>query len=211
VGCVKRNAIAGHGFASFAALEAHLAWWMREIADVRVHGATGEAPIARFRRDEERSLRPLDGRPPFRQLRELVRKVQADCAVEIDTNASSVPWRLIGVTVTVTVGAGRVVIRHAGRVVAEHGESAGDAAARAVAGPAAAAARLPGVAQGPGDERRSRGPAGHAVAAQADRHPRPARQPVGRGGAPRDDAQGGPGPPARARWRARTSGASRWR
>ena len=34
VGYVKRNAIAGHGFESWAALEAHLAWWMREIADV---------------------------------------------------------------------------------------------------------------------------------------------------------------------------------
>jgi len=125
VGYVKRNAIAGHAFASFAALEAHLAWWMREIADARVHGTTGEVPLARFRRDEAGVLRPLDGRPPFRQIRELVRKVQADCAVDIDTNAYSVPWRLIGETVTVTLGAGRIVIRHAGQVVAEHAESAG--------------------------------------------------------------------------------------
>lgn len=36
VGNVKRNAIASHGFASWAALEAHLAWWMREIADRRL-------------------------------------------------------------------------------------------------------------------------------------------------------------------------------
>lgn len=125
VGYVKKNAIAGHAFASFATLEAHLAWWMREIADVRVHGTTGEGPLARFLRDEAAVLRPLDGRPPFRQVRELVRKVQADCAVEVDTNAYSVPWRLIGESVVVTVSAGRVVIHHAGRVVAEHAESAG--------------------------------------------------------------------------------------
>jgi transposase len=125
VGYVKGNAIAGHRFESFAQLEAHLAWWMREIADVRIHGTTGEAPIVRFLRDEAQALRSLEGRPPFRQVRELVRKVQGDCAVEVDTNAYSVPWRLIGERVQVTVSAGRILIRHAGGTVAEHAESAG--------------------------------------------------------------------------------------
>ena len=47
---VKRNAIAGHRFESLGALEGHLAWWMREIADQRRHGTTGEAPLAPFER-----------------------------------------------------------------------------------------------------------------------------------------------------------------
>jgi transposase len=125
VGYVKRNAIAGHDFDSWEALEAHLAWWMREVADVRVHGTTGELPLVRFTRDEAAALRPLAGRPPFRQIRELVRKVQADCAVEVDTNAYSVPWRLIGESVQVSVSAGRLRIHHAGRLVAEHVEAHG--------------------------------------------------------------------------------------
>lgn len=125
VGYVKRNAIAGHPFASWAALEAHLAWWMREIADVREHGTTGEAPLARFRREEASALRPLDGRPPFRQMRDLIRRVQADCCVEVDTNAYSVPWRLIGETVRVVVAGGRVSIQHRGQEVAVHPETAG--------------------------------------------------------------------------------------
>ncbi|MDQ2629539.1 MAG: IS21 family transposase [Actinomycetota bacterium] len=125
VGYVKHNAIAGHAFESWEALEAHLAWWTREIADVRVHGTTGEAPLLRFQRDEAAALRPLAGRPPFRQIRELVRKVQADCAVEVDTNAYSVPWRLIGESVQVSVSAGRVRVHHAGRLVAEHVEAEG--------------------------------------------------------------------------------------
>src|SRR3546814_9573546 len=66
------------------------------------------------------ALRPLGGRAPFGQLRDLTRRVQADCAVDIDTNSYSVPWRLIGETVLVTICAGRVVIRHAGEVVADH-------------------------------------------------------------------------------------------
>jgi len=125
VGYVKRNAIAGHRFASWAALEAHLAWWMREIADLREHGTTGEAPRRRFEREEAAALRPLDGRPPFRQRRELVRRVQTDCAVEVDGNSYSVPWRLIGESVEVVVADGRVSIRHAGAEIAVHAETTG--------------------------------------------------------------------------------------
>ena len=58
VGYVKRNAIAGHRFGSWAAMEAHLAGWTREVADVRIHGTTGEAPLDRFARDEAATLRP---------------------------------------------------------------------------------------------------------------------------------------------------------
>ena len=46
--------------------------------------------------------------------------MQADCAVDIDTNSYSVPWRLIGETVQATIFAGRIVIRHAGQIVADH-------------------------------------------------------------------------------------------
>jgi len=91
VGYVKRNAVAGHAFLSWAAFEAHLEWWMREIADQRVHGSTGETPLTRFERAEAAALQKLDGRPPFRQVRELVRRVQPDCAVEVDRNSYSVP------------------------------------------------------------------------------------------------------------------------
>ena len=83
VGYAKGNAIAGRSFASWAALEAHLACWMREVADVRVHGTTGEAPIARFQREEVAALRPFAGRPPFRQLRELTRRVHNDGCVDV--------------------------------------------------------------------------------------------------------------------------------
>lgn len=119
VGYVKRNAIAGRRFASWGAFVAHLDQWNREIADQRVHGTTGEMPIVRFA-DEAGALRPLGGRAPFGQLRDLIRKVRADCAIDLDTNSYSVPWRLVGETVQVVVLAGRVIVRHAGAVVADH-------------------------------------------------------------------------------------------
>jgi transposase len=68
VGYVKRNAIAGHRFASLEELEAHLARWMREVADVRIHGTTAEPPIDRFERDERSALTPLASKAPFLQV-----------------------------------------------------------------------------------------------------------------------------------------------
>jgi hypothetical protein len=93
VGYVKKNAIAGRRFESWAEFEAHLDRWTREVADQREHGTTGVKPAERFA-DEEKALRPLAGRASFGQLRDLVRKVQADCAIDLDTNSYSVPWRL---------------------------------------------------------------------------------------------------------------------
>lgn len=124
VGYVKRNAIAGRSFASWAALEAHLAWWMREVADRRVHGTTGEVPAQRFAA-ERAALKPLAERAPFEQGRELVRRVHADATVEVDTNRYSVPWRLVGETVSVELSAGALRIRHAGREVAAHPQLGG--------------------------------------------------------------------------------------
>lgn len=125
VAYAKRNAIAGRTFESWEHLEAHLAWWMREVADVRVHGTTGDRPIDRFDRGERDALRSLQGRTPFLQVREVVRRVATDALVDIDTNRYSVPWRLLREDVTVQVVDGRVLVLHAGELVAEHVESRG--------------------------------------------------------------------------------------
>jgi transposase len=37
---VQRNALAGHQFDDWNGLDAHLNWWMDEIADMRVQGTT---------------------------------------------------------------------------------------------------------------------------------------------------------------------------
>lgn len=120
VGYVKHNAIAGRTFTSWGALEAHLSEWLRTVADVRIHGTTGEPPIARFQRAEVMTLRPLNGRPPFHWTRELTRRVHTDGCVEVDTNHYSVPWRLIGETVTVQIRDDQVRILHAGVEIARH-------------------------------------------------------------------------------------------
>jgi hypothetical protein len=122
VGYVKRNAIAGHGFDSLEALHAHVARWMREIADTRVHGTTGEPPVVRFER-EAAALKPLPAKAPFLQVRELNRRVHTDACIELDTNRYSVPWKLIGESVTVIVAERQVRVLYAGQAVACHAQS----------------------------------------------------------------------------------------
>lgn len=125
VGYVKRNAIAGRCFPSWEAFEAHLEAWSRDVADVRLHGTTGEPPIERFRRAEAQALKPIAGMPPFQAARELIRRVQSDCAIEIDGNAYSVPWRLIGETVRIMIVDGMVRVHHGIHEVAVHAVCAG--------------------------------------------------------------------------------------
>lgn len=125
VGYVKKNAIAGHSFHSWDHLESHLMWWAKNIADVRVHGTTGDLPIDRFVSHESNALKPLSGKPPFLQTRELRRRVQNDSCVEIDTNHYSVPWRLIGREVRVVVGDGKLNVLSENHRVATHAQTHG--------------------------------------------------------------------------------------
>ena len=117
---VKRNAIAGRTFESWAAFEAWLEQWSRENADQRVHGTTGERPADRFSRGEAGALRPLPDKPPFQVERELRRVVHNDACVEVDGNWYSVPWQLAKASVTVRVRDGVVTVRHGEEVVARH-------------------------------------------------------------------------------------------
>jgi transposase len=122
VGYVKRNALAGLAFASFAELEAHLARWMVE-ADRRIHGTTHQRPCDRFERDERVALRPLPANPlPVRQ-RRVSRRVATDCFVDVDTIRYSVPHNLVRRSVEVLVGDDEVTIFDGTTVIARHRRS----------------------------------------------------------------------------------------
>jgi hypothetical protein len=120
VAYVKTNAMAGREFGSWAELEAHLVRWTREVADVRVHGTTGEVPLERFARAEAQALQPMEEKPSFLAERELVRVVHSDCCVEVEANWYSVQQALIRQRVSVLVRDQQVLIRHGGRIVARH-------------------------------------------------------------------------------------------
>ncbi|MFZ5539422.1 MAG: IS21 family transposase [Pseudomonadota bacterium] len=116
---VKGNFLPGRTFRDLADFNAQLRAWLAEIADCRIHGTTHEAPIVRFAR-EATALTPLAGRAGFLQAMRRERVVAGDWLVTIDTNRYSVPWRLIGQTVTVVRVGAHWQISHRGQVVAEH-------------------------------------------------------------------------------------------
>lgn len=119
---VKRNALAGRTFASFAALEQHLAQWMDE-ADRRVHGTTHERPCDRFVREEQAALRPLPARPLPRRAQRLRRRVASDAFVDVETVRYSVPYQLVRDHVDVAIDEQTVRIFHGTALVATHARS----------------------------------------------------------------------------------------
>jgi transposase len=115
----KRNGLAGRAFASFVALEQHLAGWIVE-ADRREHGTTHEQPCVRFEREEKAALRPLPARPmPAREQR-LKRRVSNDALVDVDTIRYSVPHALARADVEVHVGETTVRVFRGSELVASH-------------------------------------------------------------------------------------------
>jgi transposase len=119
---VKRNALAGRRFASFAELEAHLSSWMTK-ADERVHGTTNDVPRERFERDEKAALRALPSARIVARGRRLQRRVSNDAFVDVDTVRYSVPHRLVRAKLDVEVGESRVRIYDGAQIVADHARS----------------------------------------------------------------------------------------
>jgi hypothetical protein len=117
---VKGGGIAGHAFERWGQMEGHLEWWNREVADMRIHGTTGEQPLARFLRHEAAALKPLAGKPSFLAERECSRMVAKDCCVQVEGNWYSVPQTLVRQRVEVQIRVQTVVIRYQGAIVARH-------------------------------------------------------------------------------------------
>jgi len=119
VGYGKSNGLGRLSFVSWEALDAHLVWWMREVADVRIHGTTHQRPIDRFARETD-ELRPIREHPAYLHVRRFDRKVTGDCRIELDTNRYSVPCSLVGRVVEIQLEGDELRVVHRGGVVATH-------------------------------------------------------------------------------------------
>ena len=119
VGYGKSNGLGRLSFVSWEALDAHLVWWMREVADVRIHGTTHQRPIDRFARETD-ELRPIREHPAYLHVRRFDRKVTGDCRIELDTNRYSVPRSLVGRVVEIQLEGDELRVVHRGGVVATH-------------------------------------------------------------------------------------------
>jgi len=120
VGYVKGNALGSGVFEDDAHLDHHLAWWLREVADQRIHGTTHERPAERFEQAERSALTPIGAHPSYLRQRRLLRKVAADARVDVDTNRYSVPPVFVGETVEILIEADSLQVHWRDRIIAEH-------------------------------------------------------------------------------------------
>lgn len=92
---VKRNFMAGQEFVDIHTANGRLKVWVREMAGVRSHGTTHQAPLRLFNEVEQATLQPLPTEP-FSLLQVKPVKVHPDCHVVLEGSYYSVPYRYIG-------------------------------------------------------------------------------------------------------------------
>ena len=113
---IRRHFFAGARFTSLEDLNRQLRIWLDEVANVRVHGTTGEIP---WRRLTEEPLRPLPERP-YAVVPAVLRQVGRDCFVTYRSSRYSVPLEYCRRAVVVQEAGDEVVISCEGVPVARH-------------------------------------------------------------------------------------------
>lgn len=105
---VKQNFLAGREFRDLQDVRLKAFHWLRDVANVRVHGTTRERPVDRF--EGEKGLLQALPRTPYdtRICRSVCVNHQA--RVSFQTNTYTVPPRLVGRTLTLKAGPDRVTV-----------------------------------------------------------------------------------------------------
>jgi len=99
VGFIKSSFLEGRSFADLADLNAQLDAWLQTVANVRIHGTTGEQPAVRYQR-ELAHLRPCAAIPGYDTRSTELRQVHSDSHVRYRRVLYSVHPDAVGKTVT---------------------------------------------------------------------------------------------------------------
>lgn len=120
---VKQNFLAGREFRDLNDLRIQAYHWLKDVANVRIHGTTGERPADRWEREKPH----LQGVPPTPYDTRITRAVGVNhqTRVEFQTNTYTVPPRFVGQTLTLKAGPDRVTLYHGDTEVASHVRSYG--------------------------------------------------------------------------------------
>jgi len=118
VGYVKKNLLNGLEIPDFKIMEPVAQQWRDMVANVRIHGETGQKPVDMFRK-EKPFLHPLPQAPyDIGQVKPM--RASRQFRITIDTNHYSVPAQLAGVGLTVKLYPDRVCVYHDNRLMARH-------------------------------------------------------------------------------------------
>ena len=105
---VETSLLGGRSFRGLGHLNETAAWWLAEVADVRVHRQTQARPIDRHA-EERPHLIPLPVQP-YDASEVVYRTVDAEGFVVYRQNFYAAPWRLLGENVAVRVTEDELVI-----------------------------------------------------------------------------------------------------
>lgn len=120
---VKQNFLAGRCFTDLQQVQLASFHWLRDVANVRIHGTTGERPVERFEREKQR-LHPLPADPYDTRIRRDV-YVNHQARVSFQNNTYSVPPAFVGQQLVLKAAPERVFVYDKDREVASHRRSYG--------------------------------------------------------------------------------------
>ncbi len=116
---VQRNFMAGQEFADIHCANQQLQRWVREVAGVRDHGTTHQAPLSLFKEFEQATLIELPVEP-FSLCEIRTAKVHPDCHVVVSGSFYSAPYVYVGQKLDVYVRERVVELFHGQKLVATH-------------------------------------------------------------------------------------------
>lgn len=116
---VQRNFIAGQEFVDILVGNQRLARWITDIAGIRMHGTTHQAPLKLFNDYERAVLLPLPAEP-FTLCEVRPVKVHPDCHVQIAGSYYSAPYRYVGQTLDAYISEQVVELYHGTQLLATH-------------------------------------------------------------------------------------------
>ena len=105
---VESNLLNGRTFRSLTHLNEVTAWWLAQVADVRLHRETKQRPLDRHA-EERPHLLPLPA-TPYDVAVVAYRVVNVEGFVVYQQNSYSVPWRYIGQALPVRVTEAEVIV-----------------------------------------------------------------------------------------------------
>ena len=116
---VQRNFMAGQEFADIHCANQHLQDWIRNVAGVRDHGTTHQAPLSLFTEVEQAAMQELPTEP-FSLCEIRTAKVHPDCHVVVCGSYYSAPYPYVGQKLDVYVRDRVVELYQGQKLVATH-------------------------------------------------------------------------------------------
>lgn len=106
-------------FRNFADLNAQCAEWLTDFANSREHRATRRIPDLVFEHEEKQHLMDINPHP-YDTDEVMSKEVGPQYRITYETNQYSVPWTLVGMTVTMRIDDESVRFFYGGKLVAHH-------------------------------------------------------------------------------------------